>query len=107
MAHTEDAARAEFDKAKAELERIVDDFNSTPGEAAKAAQELQTLGMIFAAANLAKFEARTVFLNDLVARLQTVIDTSEENPVGAALDQITGNVQGLAVIAKRVSDLLD
>ncbi len=93
-------------EAKAELERIVDDFNSTPAEAAKAAQELEQIGMEFAAASLAEFEARTKFLNGFVAGLQKVIDSSEENPVGTALDNVTGNVQALAAIAKKVKELL-
>ena len=106
MAHDEATTRAVFDKAKAELERIVDDFNSTPGEAAKAAEELEQLGMKFAAAALAEFEDRTQVLNDLVAGLQKVIDSSEENPIGTVLDNVTGNVQGLAAIAKKVKELL-
>ena len=106
MAHDEATTRAVFEEAKADLERIVDDFNSTPAEAAKAAEELQRIGMEFAAASLAEFEARTQFLNGLVAGLQKVIDSSEENPIGTALDNVTGNVQGLAAIAKKVKELL-
>lgn len=106
MAHAEATTRKVFEEAKAELKRIVDDFNSTPAEAAKAAQELERLGMEFAAANLAEFEARTQFLNGLVAGLQKVIDSSEENPIGTALDNVTGNIQGLAAIAKKVNELV-
>ncbi len=106
MADDETKSREVFETAKAELERIVDDFNSTPAEASAAAEELKQLGMKFAAANLAEFEARTQFLNDLVAGLEKVIDSSEENPIGTALDNVTGNVEPLAGIAKKVKELL-
>jgi len=106
MPHNDTQTRDAFDSAKVELERIIDDFNSTPDEAAAATAALTQLGMSFAAANLAKFEARTQFLLELSAGLQDVIDSSQENPIGTVLDDITGNVEVLAEIAKSVKELL-
>jgi hypothetical protein len=106
MPHDDTQTRDAFDSAKAELERIIDDFNSTPDEAAAATAALTQLGMSFAAANLAKFEARTQFLLELSAGLQNVIDSSQENPIGTTLDDVTGNVEVLADIAKSVKELL-
>jgi hypothetical protein len=106
MPHDDTQTRDAFDSAKAELERIIDDFNSTPDEAAAATASLTQLGMSFAAANLAKFEARTQFLLELSAGLQNVIDSSQENPIGTTLDDVTGNVEVLADIGKSVKELL-
>jgi hypothetical protein len=106
MPHDDTQTRDAFDSAKAELERIIDDFNSTPDEAAAATAALTQLGMSFAAANLITFEARTQFLLELSAGLQNVIDSSQENPIGTTLDDVTGNVEVLADIAKSVKELL-
>ena len=107
MAHDAATARAEYENARAELQRIMDDLDSTEAEATAASAALQQLAMEFAAASMDDFDQRTALLNAIVANLKDVIEASDDNPSGVDLEAVVGNVQVIGQIADRVKNLLD
>lgn len=107
MAHDAATARTEYENARAELQRIIDDLDSTEAEAAAASAALQALAMDFAAASMDNFDQRTELLNKIVANLKDVIESSDDNPSSVDLQAVVGNVQVIGLIADRVKTLLD